>query len=234
MKKKNKLWFLYPIVLLLMIAIIYFGSDLLAIYKTGLTKTYIAKASLPQRTVITDDLLEEVKVPKEYVKDNAFVNKEEIIGKYVKLNSYIPKGSLFYKEALDDIESMKDSAHAELKDDEITFDLFAKKIAVNPAHLLKGMNVDLYLTINKKELESDLLISNAKIIGLYDVNNKEIKDYDKDSKLGTISIAIKKDMVPYLNKALAIGDVSLLVGSNLYKNKVCTMNDTSEVFKLLK
>ena len=129
---------------------------------------------------------------------------------------------------------MKDNVHMELRKDELTYDLFVRDIKVNPAHLLKGMNADLYLTINRKEIVSDLFISDIRIIGLYDVNNKEIKDYDHESTLGTISIAVKRNMVPYLNKAIAIGEVNLLVSSKLYEENSPSMNETSIIFDYLK
>lgn len=231
--KKRKKYFLIPIFVLLIFAILYFGSELLAIYRLGLTKVVVAKMSLPQRTMIKEDLLEYIYVPKEYVKDNAYLSKEEVLDKYVKLNSYIPKGSLIYKDFVEDKSNMKDGLHLDLKKDEVTYDLFIKDIKVNPAHLLTGMNVDLYLTINKKEIVSDLLISGARINGLYDVNNKEIKANNDNYSLGTISIAIKKDMVPILNKAITIGEVSLIVGSDLYNNGSASLNSSSKIFDLL-
>ena len=234
MKKKKNNVLIIVVIVILSIAIIYFGSDLLAIYKLGLTEVYVSSTSIPQRTVMNKDLLEKKKVPKAYVDENIYTDLIEIEGKYVKLNSYIPKGSLIYKEALDDVSNMKDNAHMELNKGEVTYDLFARDIKVNPAHLLKGMNVDLYLTINRKEIASDLLISDARVIGLYDVNNKEIKDYDRDSTLGTISIAVKEDMVPYLNKAITIGEVNLIIGADLYETKVPSMNSSSIIFNYLK
>ncbi|MDO5440040.1 MAG: SAF domain-containing protein [Erysipelotrichaceae bacterium] len=231
--KKRKKFFLIPIFVLLIFAILYFGSELLAIYRLGLTKVVVAKMSLPQRTMIKEDLLEYIYVPKEYVKDNAYLSKEEVLDKYVKLNSYIPKGSLIYKDFVEDKSNMKDGLHLDLKKDEVTYDLFIKDIKVNPAHLLTGMNVDLYLTINKKEIVSDLLISGARITGLYDINNKEIKANNDNYTLGTISIAIKKDMVPILNKAITIGEVSLIVGSDLYNNGSASLNSSSKIFDLL-
>lgn len=231
--KKRKKYFLIPIVILLILAIIYFGSELLAIYRLGLTKVVVAKMSLPQRTLIEEDLLDYIYVPKAYLNNNTYTSKEEVLNKYVKQNSYIPAGSLFYKDILENKSDMKDGPHLDLKKDEVTYDLFTKDIKVNPAHLLTGMNVDLYLTVNKKEVISDLLISGARIIGLYDVNNKQIKSNNDNYTLGTISIAIKKDMVPYLNKAIAIGEVSLIVGSDLYDDSRIYLNSSSKIFDLL-
>lgn len=232
MRKKKK-YFLIPIIVVLSLVVIYFGSEALAIYRLGLKRVCIAKMSLPQRTEIVEEYLDYIYVPKAYISEETYLTKEGVIGKYVKLDAYIPKGSLFYKDALEDKEHMKDGLHLELENEEVTYDLFVKDIKVNPAHLLKGMSVDLYLTVNRKEVVSDLILSGARIIGLYDVNNREIKNNNDSQTLGTISIAIKKEMVPYLNKAIAIGEVILLVGSNLYDKPNIYLNTTSSIFDLL-
>lgn len=232
MRKKNKL--ICFAIIAVALAIIYFGSELLSLIKLGLTDVYIAKVSIPSRTEILDDYLDVIKVPKAYINDQIIRNKNEIIGKYSKLGVYIPKGSIIYYDQLESKEKMSDLLHLGLNNDEVTFDLLAKDIKVNPAHLLKGMNVDLYLTINKKEVISDLLISGARIIGLYDINNKEIINNSSDRKLGTISLAIKRDMVSYLNKAIAVGEVSLIVGNNLYDdNYKMYLNSSSQIIEYL-
>lgn len=232
MRKKKK-YLLIPLIIILSLGIIYFGSEALAIYRLGLRKVCIAKLSIPQRTKIIEDYLDYIYVPKAYLNEETYVSEYDVVGKYVKLDAYIPKGSLFYKDILEIKDDMKDYLHLELQNDEVTYDLFTKDVKVNPAHLLKGMNVDLYLTINRKDVDSDLLISGARIIGLYDVNNKEIKNNNDSQTLGTISIAIKKDMVPYLNKAIVIGEVSLLVGNNLYDDEQMFLNKESKIFEFL-
>lgn len=231
MKKKKK-FILIPVVIILSITILYFGSELLAIYRIGLTKVCVSKMSLPQRTFISEDYIDYIYVPKAYINNDTFIKKEDIVGKYVKLNAYIPKKSMFYKDFLDDKNNMSDLPHLELKDDEVSYDLFIKDVKTNPGNISKGMNGDLYLTIERKDVVSDLLISGVKIIGLYDVDNKEIKNGD-NSSLAIITLAIKKDMVSYINKAIAIGDLSLIIGSDLYEDKEMLLNSSSEIFELL-
>lgn len=233
MKRKSK-YLLIPIVVILSLTILYFGSELLAIVRLGLTKVPIAKLSLPARTCINDDYIDYIYVPKAYVNDNCYATSEDLLDKFVKLNAYIPKGSLFYKDFLEDRQDMKDNVHYLLNDNEVTYDLFVKDIKVNPAHLTKGMHIDIYLTIKQKEVCSDLLISGARIIGLYDVNNKEIKNNPIENySLGTISIALKQEMVSYLNKAITIGDVSIIVSNGIYDKKDMYLNKNSKIFDYL-
>lgn len=197
------------------------------------TKIYVAKYDLTNRTQISESEIEEIEVPAYYLTNEVIKDKEEIVGKYVKINALIPKGSFFYKGVLDSIENMKDALVSELSNGEVSYDIPSNKINVNQAYLKKGMYVDLYLTINKDRVVSDLLINNIKIIGLYDINNKEIKDYDNESLLKTISFAIPKDSVNYLNKALVVGELNLVVGDNAYNDIKSSLNKTSSIFEYL-
>lgn len=232
MKKSKKILISIALVFLSILLIV--GSVFfLTRHFLKLQDVYVANVSIPERNLIEEEYLDVIQVPTYFLSDEVILDKNEIIGKYVKLNAYIPKGSYIYKEVLEDKDQMIDGLHFDLNKDEATYDLFVRDIKVNPAHLLKGMNVDLYLTVNRKDIISDLLISGARITGLYDVNNKEIKNNNDNSTLGTISIALKEEMIPYVNKAIAIGEVILVVSSNVYDNQDMYMNKSSKVFELL-
>ena len=94
---------------------------------------------------------------------------------------------------------------------------------------------DLYLTIsNKDNLISDLLLSNARIIGFYDQNGKEILDYDKQTRVYIVSIAVNKEDVAILNKALVIGEIRAVVGEKTYDTNLrAAQNASSEIYTLL-
>ena len=93
------------------------------------------------------------------------------------------------------------------------------------------MRCDLYFTLNRQDVVSDLLIEDAKIIGLYDLNNQQI--VDNLTTLNIISIAIDEDMVTYLNKALAIGKIKLIIGDDLYENKKVKINLSDTILNYL-
>ena len=78
-----------------------------------------------------------------------------------------------------------------------------------------------------------MLINNVRIIGLYDINHHEIKDYDVDSLLQNISLAVKKEALPYLNKAEVIGELSIVVSSDSYKDVDSVLNKDSIIFTYL-
>lgn len=203
-------------------------------HKYELVTTYISKLNLKERTKIEEEYIEEIKVPKIYINENTYTNKDDIVGKYVKLDNCICSNSLFYINALESEEEMNDFLHIKLNNDESTYDLLIKDIKVNPSHLNKGMKVNIYVTINRKEVLSDLLIENAEISGLYDHANKEIKDNQNISSLGYISLKVKDYMIPYINKAIVLGEVNLVVSANPYSNLEVRLNKEGEVFNLLK
>lgn len=232
MKDKQKTLALSIIVLLGIVALI-LGIIFYCNSKLKMTTVYITKYTLPNRTLISDDELEEVKVPLAYLSDEVILNKEDIIGKYVKINTSIPKGSFFYKESLDDYELIKDNLNSDLLAGEVAFDISANHIKANQAYLNKGIYVDVYLTISKDRVISDLLINNVKVIGLYDASRQEIKDYDKDSLLSSICLAVPSEVLPILNKAEVLGELSLVIGNNTYQKVESILNKDSELFDYL-
>ena len=229
MKKQT----LLKIILILILDIILIGllSYLISWYRLGLTRVYVSAYDIGEREKIDKLYLKTILVPKAYVSDDIYLEEKDIVNKYTKLNVIVPKGSLFYKSLLEDFSDMKDSSHFLLEENQVTYDLNVREIDVNPANILKGMRCDLYFTLNRQEVISDLLIEDAKIIGLYDLNNQQI--VDNHTTLNIISIAIDKEMVTYLNKALAIGEIKLIVGNDLYADNKVKINLSETILKYL-
>ena len=212
---------------------IFFGIRFYTRYSIGYTKTYVASHHINQRTMISEQDLLEVEVPKDYLKDDVYLNKDDILNKYVRLSCSIPKGSLFYKSCLE--TDIKDLANTLLKENEVNYDIYTSNVKINTANLAKNMYIDLYLTINSKDKPvSDLLLSNARITGLYDSNNKPILDYDNDTRVAIISIAINVDDVNVLNKAQVVGELNCVISNNAYKvNLSSLLNKKSKLFEYL-
>lgn len=229
MKKQT----LLKIILIFILDIILIGllSYLISWYRLGLTRVYVSAYDIGEREKIDKLYLKTILVPKAYVSDDIYLEEKDIVNKYTKLNVIVPKDYLFYKSFLEDFSDMKDSSHLLLEDNQVTYDLYVKDIDVNPANILKGMRCDLYFTLNRQEVISDLLIEDAKIIGLYDLNNQQI--VDNHTTLNIISIAIDKEMVTYLNKALAIGEIKLIVGNDLYADNKVKINLSETILKYL-
>lgn len=221
------------VLFLLFIILIVLGIYFYCEKKLAIKEVYVAKYNLSNRSLISEEEIETKRVPLSYLSEEIYLNKEDIVGKYVKINTIVPKGSFFYRGALDTLDNMKDKLASDLLTGEVSFDIYARDIKANQAYLLKGMYVDLYLTINKDRVLSDLLINNLKIIGLYDINHNEIKDYDNNTILETIVLAVPKEAVSYLNKAQVIGELSLVIGENTYKDVKTELNRSATIFEYL-
>ena len=202
-------------------------------YKENYTKTYVASHQIAQRTLISEKDLKEVDVPKEFLSDDVYLKKEDVLGKYVRLSYSIPKGSLFYKSALE--TDIKDLAYTLLLKGQVAYDIYVSEVKVNTGNLNAGMYVDLYLTINTNDKPiSDLLLEYCRIIGLYDTNGKQILNYDSDSRVGIISLAVGRDDVSIINKALTVGEIRIVAGSGTYSRDLPSkMNEGSELFEYL-
>lgn len=209
---KNKIIkVIFLIFSIILIVIGYFFYD----YKTNYQTIYVASHNIKQRTRISKQDLKEVSILKSSIDDSYYVNTDDILDKYVKLSYSIPKGSFIYKEALE--TNIKDLANTLLNENEVNYDLFVSDIKLNTGHINTNMYLDLYLTIDRGDkVTSDLLLSNCRIIGFYDTYGKEIRGYDLDSRVYIVSLAIQKEHVSTLNKALVLGTISCVVNKNTY------------------
>ena len=216
---------------LLLAALLFIGVKFYTKYTIGFTKVYVASHQISQRSLMNMDDLIETEVPKDYLTEDVYVDLDDILNKYVKLSCTIPKGSLIYKGSLE--SDIGDLANTLLKNGEVNYDIYTKNVRINTANLQKNVYIDLYLTINNKDKPiSDLLISNARITGLYDTNDKLILDYDKDSRVAIISIAIDKEYVSILNKAQVLGEISCVINNNAYDmNQTSYIDEQSKLFE---
>lgn len=230
MKKKTNLLIILLTVIIDILAVT-FISFMLADLKLGLRDVYVSAYDIEERTLMEESYLRKIKVPGAYISDDVYTLKEDIEGKYTRVSSFIPRGSLIYKSFLESADDMNDASIMSLKEGEICYDLSVRDIDVNPATLIKGMNCSLYFTLSGKDVVSDLLIENARIIGLYDMANKPL--VDDRSALNTVSLALKSEMVPYLNKALELGRIKLTVGYNPYGDKETVINLNETILKYL-
>lgn len=203
-------------------------------YREDYASFYVASHQIAHRTKLSEEDLEERKLPKQLASDDICLDMSEILGKYVKLGHSIPKGSLFYKTALE--SDISDLAYTLLLEDQISYDLYANEIRINTSTINDDMYLDIYLTlISSNKPISDLLIRNCRIIGMYDSNGKKILDFDNDSKPYIISIAVEKSDVVILNKALKTGDVMADVSSETYAQGIRSeLYEESEVIDYLR
>ena len=208
---------------------VYFTSR----YMIGYETAYVASHQLSQRKKIGEEDIEEIEIPKDFLSKDVCTDKNEIMDHYVRLSYSIPKGSFFYKTAIQ--KDGRDIANTLLLEGQASYDVEVSQVKVNTGNLSRNMYVDLYLTLmaNNRPL-SDLLLSNARIIGLFDSNSQQIQDYDMQSKPVIITLAVEQSDIVTLNKALAIGELRLIVSSEAYQTGTRSrLNEDSELLPYL-
>ena len=220
-------------VFILLIFISFILGRLEVINKYKLTDVIVASEYLESRTLIKNKDIKHVKVPSSLLNEDMLLNESEVIGKYVGASSIINEGSFCFRDSVDDVSNMNDASLFEVGEDEVVYELFVKNIDVNAAHINNNMFVDLYLTIEKPEIISDLLISNTKICGLYNNNYDDINKEDKRNNLSIISLVIKADMIPILNKAQLVGKLSIVPSNDPYGQKVMSINKEGDIMSFL-
>ena len=208
---------------------LFFSLRAYLLYRDNYVTVPIASHQLSQRTQLKKEDLQLVSVPKAFLNEDVCTDENEVLGKFVRLSYSVPKGSLIYKGALE--EDIRDLSVSLLKDGEVSYDIYVSEVKINTGNLGVGLNVDLYLTIKTSEKTiSDLLVEDCRIVGLYDTQGKLIKAYDTDARVAVVSLAVEKDYVPYINKALMIGTVNVLCKDSGYDSfRRSKLNEEAEV-----
>lgn len=189
---------------------------------------------LEARTLIKNKDISYTKVPSSLINDEMILEEGDIIGKYVSASSFINEGSFFFRSNIEDISDMKDASFFEINEGETVYELFIKNIDVNAAHINNNMYVDLYLTLEKPVIMSDLLLSGAKVCGLYNNNYEDVnKSDDKRNNLAIISLVVDENMISILNKAQLVGKLSIVPSNNPYEYRDMYVNKEGEIMNYL-
>ncbi|MBR4461736.1 MAG: hypothetical protein IKS51_04070 [Erysipelotrichaceae bacterium] len=228
----KKILIIFSIVLLLSFSLFLSVKTYLE-YRQDYVDVCVASHQISQRTQLSDKDIEIIRLPKQILNEDVLNDPEMIKGNYVKLSYSIPKGSLFYKTALE--SDIRDLANTLLMKGQVNYDLYTAEVKINSGSIATDMYVDLYLTVTRNDKPiSDLLIRDCRITGLYDSNDRQILNYDLDSKVQIISLAIDEDEVSIINKALKVGELSVIVSNKAYQNAVySTLNRDSAVLEYL-
>lgn len=193
-----------------------------------------ASRYLENRELIKNKDIEYIKVSSAILDENIILNENEIIGRYVSNDYFVNKGSFFFRNIIENGSDMDDLNYLKINKDETIYELFVKNTNVNAAHINNNMYVDLYLTIDKPDIISDLLISGVKICGLYDSNYEDITRNNGDrSSLSIISLIVNSDMVSILNKAQLYGKLSIVPPSNPYEERDMYINKKGEIINYI-
>ena len=224
----------YLTVFIVLSTCLYFSLSAYLRYHGSYVKVPVASHQLYQRTCLKQEDLDYVEVPKTFLTDDICTESEDVIGKYVKLSFSLPKGSFLYKGALE--KDIRDLSTTLLKQGEAAYDLFTSDVKINTGNLSVAMYLDIYFTAKDADgTLSDLLFEGCRIIGLYDASGKAIREYEKDQRISVVSIAIGKEDVMILNKALLSGNLNVLSSYESYDTfQAARLNKEGEAFEYLR
>lgn len=175
-----------------------------------------------------------IKIPKKYILENIIIDINDIVGKYNIINNKISRNSFFYKGELDDIKESYDYPLSLLDHDQVLYSLNESEIdgSLNSINILQ--NVDIYVSINQHDFnDSDLLISNVKVIVLYDLKGEQIKKNNSKQKVFQLGLALNKDLINILNKAKTKGKLSIFINNSKEKAQ-SVLNKDSIILSYLK
>lgn len=203
--------------------------------KLHLVEVYVAKHDIKPREEISLDDIGKIYVPQIYVSDNAYIDINDIIGKYTDIQGKIPKGSLFYKSMLFNVEDLPDYPSLELLDNQVAYSLACDILSLQGNSIVKGQRVDIYVTLTKNfEVPFvDKLVSNVRVIAI-----KDNKGYDLDHPKSTgipyiIIMALNNESIEYLAKAEKVGTIKLIASNNSYSNMEASLNENSMLLSYL-
>lgn len=99
---------------LICLVVLYVGYNMRISSVANLIEMPVASVDIQPRTLITQDLVQTVKVPGSLLKGSFYTTKKDIIGKYSNYNSMIAQGSLFYKALLINAEDMPSAVYRDV------------------------------------------------------------------------------------------------------------------------
>ncbi|MBQ1482471.1 MAG: hypothetical protein IIZ28_02760 [Erysipelotrichaceae bacterium] len=212
---------------------LFFSLSAYVKYREDYVKVPVASHQLFQRTKLNKEDLLMVDVPRAYLTQDVCTDPKEILDKYVRLSYSLAKGSLIYRGALED--DIGDLPSTLLNEGEVSYDLYANEVKINTGNLAVNMSVNIYLTIkNSVGALSDLLLEDCRVIGLYDPQGRMIRDYEEEPRILTVCIAVEKEHVKLLNKALMVGSLSVFTSDHSYAVDVRSkLNEGAEVLSYL-
>lgn len=192
---------------------------------------------LKSRTLITEKDVASVKVAKSMITENVIESEKDVIGKYVNYNTTIPKGSLFYKSAVVDWESMPDSSWSNIEDGNTVVSLSISGLVMFSNSIYPGAIIDLYYqTYENKKLVYGKLIENIKVLAVKDQNGKHVFEKTaSQTSASAIIFSVPEDLNLLLRKATYLsGSIVPVLRNSNYASSETNQNKTLVSSKYLK
>lgn len=176
-----------------------------------------AKQSIPTRTLITSDMIGQIKISKTYTKQatNLILKAENVVNKYVSYKTSIPKNSLFYKDQIIEAVEMPDNAFANIEDGYTIFSLDVSADTTFYNSIRAGDYIDLYMKTTDRNDNNKVIyaefIKSIRVLAVKDSKgNNIIQNRIENGRPSELLFAVSDEEYELLMKAELIDlDITL-------------------------
>ena len=199
------------------IFVLWFGYNYRINQKTNPTSVPYARVNIPQRTLITSDMVGTVDVPMAMIKGNVITDTKQIINKYTNADTAIPEGSLFYTRAVVEKSDLRDSIIYDYPADQ-GYTLVNLSVTTDTTYgnkMYPGNYIDIYIKAVNKIDENNMtsetkdkimvgkLIKNVKILATLDSNGDDVfEDLDNVKTPSQLIFAVPEEYHILLRKSM--------------------------------
>ncbi len=164
----------------------------------------IATSTIQPRTLITNDMIEIIKVPAVSVSSNVITNSNSIIGKYSNINTVIPAGSMFYSDVVISVDQIPGSEFSMLEDGYRPYSLEVNLDSTYGNSIKPGDVIDIYMKAEDEvsRVMIGRLISQVEVIAVKDSSGNDV--FENTANVGnpdTILIGVPEDIFILLKKS---------------------------------
>ena len=204
--------------------------------RLDLIEVVTAKEDIPPRTVIDESHLDTLWIPSVYADEKAYVSKHEVLGMLTASKGFIPSGSLFYKSALFDSDDINDGVLFDLKEGQVLFAVETNLVQLAANALMENQVIDIYVTLEDRERNHVFseLLRGVRILGVKDHQGLDLDHPKSSGSPHILQLAISKEALPVLQKALDLGEISYYASNDAYqRNAECEIVWDAEAASLL-
>lgn len=175
--------------------------------KASMASIVVAKQDITQKTLVTAEMLDNIKVPKELKLDSSMTKKEDVVGQYAKID--LVKGQqILLSHITSDKKELPLSYQLEANQRAIT-------IAVNEVQSVNGAinpgdRVDIIATYTKGVAAAEADITSTVLQNILVLDNpKKMVSEGNNSQVATLTFSVRPDQAQVLVLADEKGSVRL-------------------------
>ncbi len=219
LKNKNTVTALCAI---LIVAILIIGYQVRVNKATMPVEVPFAKETIQPRTQITADMIDYKKVPAEALGGNFYgVNELRAAIQngqmYTNVNTIIPAGSLFYKDALSNVQDLPDSALFSVPEGETLYYLTINMLSSYQNSILPGKYIDIYASYKEGDRAYvGKLFANVKVLAVKTADGQNVFENGDETRVPSVILfSLKEENHLILRRVDAItryglGEISII------------------------